>query len=199
MRVGYRANALPYSFLNDRREIVGFDVELVNALARDLGVTLEFAEINAKTSGDVVANGQLDLITGGIAITIERAVKAAFSDSYFDENVGFVVPDHRRNEFVSMDEIRKMESLTLAVPRRYRPPILSQLLPNAKFVPIDSARDYLKGKHPGTDALLFGAQTAFALDSELPGIFDHNTAGHEHEGASRLSRAAGRTTPHEFP
>ena len=168
LRVGYRANALPYSFINDRGEVAGFDIELINALARDLGVTLEFVVINANTSGDVVESGRLDIVAGGIAITTERALRAAYSDSYFIEDVGFVVPDYRRNQFVSMNNLRAFEALTLAVPQRYNPPILRKLLPNATIVPVESARDFVIGNHPEADALLFGAQTAFAWTLSYP-------------------------------
>ena len=168
LRVGYRANALPYSFLNDRGEIVGFDVELVNALARDLGVSLEFIEITIPVKVDVIENGQLDLLVGGIGINMKYAVRAAYSNSYFDEQLAFVVLDHRRKQFASMDEIRKMEPLTLAVPRLFDSSLLRQLLPRAKFVEIDSARQIVEGKRSDIDALLFGAQTAFAWTLSYP-------------------------------
>ncbi|MGI9413549.1 MAG: cation:dicarboxylate symporter family transporter, partial [Hyphomicrobiales bacterium] len=168
LRVGYRKHALPYSFVNGSGEIVGFDVELVHALARDLGVTIEFIEIGAEETGSSILGGRLDLITGGIAITTERAVRAAFSNSYFDEAIGFVVRDHRRTEFADVDDIRKMKPLTVAVPRRYRLPIINHVLPDANFVPIDSPRGFLEGKFPEMDALLFGARTAFAWTLSYP-------------------------------
>ncbi len=168
LRVGYRANGLPYSFVNSRGELVGFDIELVNALARDMGVVVEFAAVRPPVKADVIQSGQLDIIVGGIGITMQRAVRAAYSNPYFEEQVGFVVLDHRRNEFVDMAEIRARDSLTLAVPRRFHSPVLSKLMPRAKFVKIDSARDFIEGKRSDLDALLFGAKTAFAWTLSYP-------------------------------
>ena len=168
LRVGFRSNALPYSYVNSRGDIVGFDIELVHALARDLGVTIEFTEVGADETGVSLRGGQLDLITGAIAITTERAMNAAFSQPYFEENVAFIVLDHRRARFSDMDEIRRMSPLTLAVPERYRPPIINQLLPNAKLVPIKAAREFVNRNVPEADALLYGAQTAFAWTLSYP-------------------------------
>ena len=168
LRVGYRANGLPYSFLNNRGELVGFDIELVNALARDMEVSVEFVSLTSPVRVDVMENGQLDLVVGGVAINMHRAVRATFSNSYFEEQVGFVVLDHRRKQFVDMDEIRSMQPLTLAVPRRFQSLVLSQLMPRAKFVIVDSAREFVSGKRPDFDALLFGAQTAFAWTLTYP-------------------------------
>ncbi len=42
LRVGYLHDSLPFAFLNQREELVGFDVALMHQLARELGVTLEF-------------------------------------------------------------------------------------------------------------------------------------------------------------
>ena len=168
IRVGFRAEALPYSFVNQRGEIVGFDVERVNALARGMGVAIEFTDITGKELKELLGTARLDLVAGAIAITPERATFGAFTNSYFEESVGFVVRDHRRADFVDMEVIRQMESLTLAVPKRYRPPILELLLPNATFVPIDVPGDYVRGKFPKIDGMLFGAQTAFVHTLSYP-------------------------------
>ncbi|MGI9514755.1 MAG: cation:dicarboxylate symporter family transporter [Anderseniella sp.] len=168
LRVGFRANALPYSFVNARGELAGFDIELVNAFARELGLSVEFVSLTPPLKFDVIEIGQLDLVVGGIGISMQKAVRAAYSNSYFEEQVGFVVPDHRRNQFVDMVKIRTMEPLTVAVPRRFNSLILDQLMPRAKLVKIDSAREFVTGKRTDIDALLFGAQTAFAWTLTYP-------------------------------
>src|SRR5262249_49932662 len=45
VRVGYVEGQVPYSFVNARGELVGFDVEMAYALAADLGVALELAPV----------------------------------------------------------------------------------------------------------------------------------------------------------
>ena len=39
LRVGYLPDSLPFAFVNERGDLVGFDVELAHRLARELGVT----------------------------------------------------------------------------------------------------------------------------------------------------------------
>jgi membrane-bound lytic murein transglycosylase MltF len=45
IRVGFIPNQRPYSHFNARGELVGFDVEMAHALARELGVAVEFAPV----------------------------------------------------------------------------------------------------------------------------------------------------------
>ena len=51
LRVGYIDGSMPYSFLNGRGELVGFDVEMAYMLAAELGVALEFAPVAARSAG----------------------------------------------------------------------------------------------------------------------------------------------------
>lgn len=60
--------------------LTGYDVELVNAMARDLGVRVRFVEAPFSELVGRVAGGQADLAAGGIAITPERARSVVFSE-----------------------------------------------------------------------------------------------------------------------
>ena len=47
LRVGVFTDRLPFVFLNREQKLVGFDVEMAHHLARDLGVKVEFVELEA--------------------------------------------------------------------------------------------------------------------------------------------------------
>ena len=47
LRVGVFADRLPFVFINREGHLVGFDVEMAQLLARDLGVKVEFVEMEA--------------------------------------------------------------------------------------------------------------------------------------------------------
>jgi ABC-type amino acid transport substrate-binding protein len=99
LRVGYFPEALPFAFSNEAGDLVGFDVELAHALARDLRVRLELAPMAREQIVDVIDARSVDIVMAGVAITAERMAEISFSASYLDETLAFVVPDHRRDEF----------------------------------------------------------------------------------------------------
>lgn len=115
LRVGYLPDALPFAFVNQRGDLVGFDAELAHHLARDLGVRLAFVPVDRQTMAEQLAAGYCDLVMSGVAVTTERARDLLLSDSYLDETIAFVVPDHRRDQFSSWKAINTLGPLTLAV------------------------------------------------------------------------------------
>ena len=99
LRVGYIEGAMPYSFVNGKGELVGFDVEMAYNLAAELGVALEFAPVSRDRLADVLNANQCDVVMGGVVLTTRRADQMAFSSNYLDETLAFVVPDYRRADF----------------------------------------------------------------------------------------------------
>jgi hypothetical protein len=68
----------------------------------------------------------------GVVATTDRARAMLFSDSYLDETIAFVVPDHMRQQFDTWDAIRDQGALTIAVPDLpYYVAKLRELLPHA--------------------------------------------------------------------
>ena len=109
LRVGYLPDSLPYAFFNARGDLVGYDVELANRLAIELGVRLELVPV---TRDDPSFNTMCDLVMSGVAVTTDRASQMLFSDSYLDETLGLLVPDHARDRFGSWAEADKSAPVT---------------------------------------------------------------------------------------
>jgi polar amino acid transport system substrate-binding protein len=79
---------LPYPPFQSEQggKVVGFDVDLVDLVAKELGVTQEIVDTpfeNFKT-GAFLNSGQCDIAAAGITITEERRKNVDFSDPYFD-------------------------------------------------------------------------------------------------------------------
>jgi ABC-type amino acid transport substrate-binding protein len=117
LRVGVFTDRLPFVFLNREHKLVGFDVEMAHFLARDLGVKVEFVEIEALAAlSQLLTAGRVDLAMTGTPVTPERAVEMLFSEPYLDETLGFVVKDHLRDRFSSWANIRELGSFSVAMP-----------------------------------------------------------------------------------
>ncbi|UNC50506.1 ABC transporter substrate-binding protein [Enterobacter huaxiensis] len=73
-------------------DIVGYDVDFANALAKALGVKLELVATNPANRIPLLQSGKADLIVADITITPERAQVIDFSTPYFVTGQQFLVP-----------------------------------------------------------------------------------------------------------
>lgn len=160
LRVAYLPDSLPFAFRNQNGEVVGFDVEMANHLAGDLGVDLELVRINRDDIGSVLESGQADIVMSGLAITPTRARKWTFGRAPIDLSLGLLVRDHRRKQFSTMQQIRSTKGLKLGVvqndeafDRR-----IAIAVPDAEVVNIDSPRDFLRGQREDLDAVVYSAE-----------------------------------------
>ena len=78
------------------KKVVGFDVDLANELASNLGVTLERVSHEWKDLFTGVEERELDVVVSAVSITKERARKYGFSDPYL--RTGVVVTTRTSSE-----------------------------------------------------------------------------------------------------
>jgi Na+/H+-dicarboxylate symporter/ABC-type amino acid transport substrate-binding protein len=162
LRVGY-FDSMPYCFVNNQGNLVGFDVEMVHLLASELEVTLELIPISPEQMIEALDAGQCDMFIGGVALTPRRAEGATFSANYIDETMAFIVADHRRADFSDASWIRNTPGLRIAVPGLpYFLELVHREFPAATVVEIpfgsQSITDFFEGKGPQADALAFTAE-----------------------------------------
>lgn len=83
VRVGILYNAPPFSVLNVRGEVSGFDADLAKALADAWGVKVEFTQITRQTGIDMLRNGQVDVLMGAQVHRRELDSLVDFSQTYY--------------------------------------------------------------------------------------------------------------------
>ncbi|ADO49695.1 ABC transporter substrate-binding protein [[Enterobacter] lignolyticus] len=72
-------------------ELVGYDIDFANALAKSLGVKLELVATNPANRIPLLQSGKADVIVADITITPERAQVIDFSTPYFVTGQQFLV------------------------------------------------------------------------------------------------------------
>ena len=84
---------VPFQFEEDG-EVVGFDVDIVNLAAEELGLEQEIIDIKFDSieSGAALTGNKCDLAAAGMTITPEREKNLTFSEPYFDEAIAFMTP-----------------------------------------------------------------------------------------------------------
>ena len=84
VKIGTNAEYPPFESVDESGTIVGFDIDLMNAIAEAAGFDFEF--INTRWDGIFVAlaSGEFDAVISAATITEERQQTVDFSDPYFN-------------------------------------------------------------------------------------------------------------------
>ncbi len=84
IRVATDATWPPFESINEQtKEIEGFDIDLLNAIAEKEKLDLEFINVGFDPLLAGIAQGQYDVAISSITITEERKKDMLFSDAYF--------------------------------------------------------------------------------------------------------------------
>ena len=87
----------PFEMKNKNGEIVGFDVDLAQMMADDLGVNLEIVPTNWDGIIPALMDGKFDLIISAMAVTTERNKAINFSEPYYLSGLCLLI--HNYNAF----------------------------------------------------------------------------------------------------
>jgi polar amino acid transport system substrate-binding protein len=82
--VGTDAAYAPFESQNERGEIVGFDIDVVNAIAAKVGMEVRFVNTPWEGIFNSLNQGDRDLLVSAITITEERRQSMDFTEPYFD-------------------------------------------------------------------------------------------------------------------
>ena len=82
--VGTDAAYAPFESQNEKGEIVGFDIEVVQAVAKKAGIEVKFVNTPWEGIFNALGQGDRDMIVSAVTITAERKGTMDFSDPYFD-------------------------------------------------------------------------------------------------------------------
>ncbi|MGD9903658.1 MAG: basic amino acid ABC transporter substrate-binding protein [Vicinamibacterales bacterium] len=90
--VGSSATYPPFAYETPSRQIVGFDVDVIQAIARKAGLTLRI--VNTPFTGVFASldNGDLDLVISGVTITDRRRQSYDFTAPYLEARQLIAVP-----------------------------------------------------------------------------------------------------------
>jgi Na+/H+-dicarboxylate symporter/ABC-type amino acid transport substrate-binding protein len=179
LRVGFDPDSIPWAFLNGAGEPVGFDAEQAHQLALALGVRLEHVALPRDRFAAALAAGQLDVVMSGVPVSARATELAAFTRPYAEEEIAFLVPDHRREEFSDVERLRARPARIALVGRPEWLEALARALPRAEVVPLRSPAEFVEGRVQA-DALLTSWERACAwslLHPELSPALPQPRAG----------------------
>ncbi|MCH4179293.1 MAG: ABC transporter substrate-binding protein [Megasphaera sp.] len=180
----------PFSFKDESGKLVGFDVDLIEALSKKLGFTYKITPTEYDNMFMAVTNKEYDLGMGQVCITEDRKKKMDFTIPYENAGLQFVVK--QSSGITSVDQLKgkkiAVEKATAA--HKYVTENCKDseivIFPaiSAAFLEVEQGRAdammqdkpnavyYIK-KHPDSGLVLLGEETAkipdgFALPKDSP-------------------------------
>ena len=87
--IGYRESSVPFSYLNARKEPIGYSIELCRALVTAIedtvnrSLAIKWVPVTSDSRIDAVASGKVDLECGSTTSNLERQKRVSFSPTMF--------------------------------------------------------------------------------------------------------------------
>lgn len=82
LKVGIEPTYKPFDY-KENSKLTGFDVDLLEAIAKDLNISLNWVEMNFDGLIPALKTGKIDMIASAMSVTEERKKNADFSNTYY--------------------------------------------------------------------------------------------------------------------
>ncbi|WP_426334983.1 substrate-binding periplasmic protein [Paenibacillus silvae] len=105
IKVGMMGTYRPYNFLNDKKEMDGFDADIAREVAKRLGVKVEFVSQEFSGLTPSLQAKKLDAIISQMTITDDRKKVLDFSDPYITNQVKIIVKEDN-NDITKLEDFK---------------------------------------------------------------------------------------------
>jgi ABC-type amino acid transport substrate-binding protein len=167
IKIAYRTDAMPFSYLNEKKEPVGYTVDLCNlvvgALEKQLGaqaLEIKWVPVTTETRFEAVASGAADMECGASTVTFGRMKQVDFSSFVFIESTGLVVKTG--SGIASLKDLAGKKIAVIAGTSNER-----AVAARSKELQLNATLVAVKDRDDGVAALESGRADAFASDKLL--------------------------------
>lgn len=105
--VAHDLGYLPFEMKNAKGEVIGFDVELARLLAKELGVKVEFINVDWDGIIPALMTGKVDCIISGMTIDAKRRKQVDFSTPYFKTGQSVLINSKDKGRFKSYKDLNR--------------------------------------------------------------------------------------------
>ena len=161
LKVGFNSNTMPFTFVNSDGKLVGYDIQMANNLARDLGCEIRFIPFEMEDLANALANNVFDVAMSGVYVGLSRIDKMDFTKPYMEINPAVIVRDFDKNKFSDVKAINKAGNIRIAVLKGslYEEGI-NWAFPDAEIIEIHKYEDFFTEKIKA-DLLVHSAEQGF--------------------------------------
>jgi polar amino acid transport system substrate-binding protein len=107
IKVGTSADYPPFEYVDDNGNKIGFDIELMQEIARRMGVKLEWVDMPFDSLIASVQEGKIDAAIAAFNYSEERDANIDFTEAYYLSEDAFVVADSFADEISAPEDAAK--------------------------------------------------------------------------------------------
>jgi cystine transport system substrate-binding protein len=105
IKVGMMGTYPPYNFLNDKKELDGFDVDIAKELAKRIGVKPEFTAQEFSGLIPSLQKKKFDAVISQVTITEDRKKAIDFTEPYITNHVNIIV-NNKTNDITKLEDFK---------------------------------------------------------------------------------------------
>lgn len=130
--VGMEVEFFPFEYVDEKGRPLGFDVDIAELAAKELGVEIEIKDIKFNGLIPALQAGKVDMIISGMTRTLTRAKTVTFTQPYFETGLCVLLSRKRAPEVKTVEELNR-EGRILAVKLGTTGDLITgKLFPNAQ-------------------------------------------------------------------
>jgi ABC-type amino acid transport substrate-binding protein len=169
LKVATDPTFIPFEMKNIHGSLEGFDIDLMNAIAQVVGLTIKWESLPFDGMISTLQAKRVDAAISGITITTERLKTISFSRPYFKAGLAIVV----RENNTDIQDFNSLKGKKIAVQIGSTGADFAKTIPNAKISTFNSGPDFFQDLINGNvDAVISDAfATLYAIKKgNLQGI-----------------------------
>ena len=154
LRIAVFADKKPFGYVDNKGAYQGYDIELGNRLAKDLGVKPKYVSVEAANRAEFLISNKVDITLANFTVTDERKEQVDFALPYMKVALGIVSPQKAEITDVNQLKGKKLIVVKGTTAETY----FSKNYPDVTLVKFDEYQE-------AYDALLDGRGDAFSTDN----------------------------------
>jgi len=164
LRVGLDPGFFPFEMKTPKGEMVGFDIDMINAFAQSIGAKATFIDTRWEGIIPALVARKFDLIVSGMTITEERKKTLLFSEPYYQAGLVAMVSSKNKQKIKKAADLNQ-PSVSIAVKVGTTGDIFAtKAYPKARLRKLDSQSDC-------ANAVALGKVDAFIYDKPFLQLF----------------------------
>lgn len=112
MRIGINAEFAPFESMDENKNIQGFDVDIMNAMAKAGGFKVQFVNLPWDSLFPSLDTGDVDILDSAVTMTPERLQGMDFSAPYL--SIKQVILVHNNKHVQSIADLKKLPKIGVA-------------------------------------------------------------------------------------
>jgi polar amino acid transport system substrate-binding protein len=109
--VGMEVSFFPFEYANEKGEPIGFDVDIAQLAAKELGVEIDIRDMEFSGLIPALQSGKIDMIISGMTRTLTRERTVSFTQPYFITGLCALLSKKRASDVKEVKELNSPDRI----------------------------------------------------------------------------------------